>query len=90
MFSACSKFVLLDELHVDVADCMNKEYFEDHILRVDYVPVFAESTGSAEKEVLDGSEVDSLNNDGVEDYYSYAHGGNKRKVEVVTEHVGEF
>ncbi|CAG7716278.1 unnamed protein product [Allacma fusca] len=87
MFNVTSRFIILKNLHIKAADCLNNQFYEDHVMKIEYVPIYPNSVDSDESPGNGSSDWDSIELDPEDlniDYYKPIKGF-KRKMDVTVD-----
>ncbi|CAG7701988.1 unnamed protein product [Allacma fusca] len=87
MFIATSRFIVLKNLHIRAADCLNNQFYEDHVMKIEYVPIHPNSVDSNESPGNGSSDGDSIELDPEDlniDYYKPMKGF-KRQLDITVD-----
>ncbi|CAG7725545.1 unnamed protein product [Allacma fusca] len=87
IFNATSRFIILKNLHIRAADCLDNQFYEDHVMRIEYVPIYPNSVDSNESPGSGSSDGDSIELDPEElniDYYKPMKGF-KRQLDITVD-----
>jgi hypothetical protein len=76
--------VILKDLQINVTDCISKnKFYEDHIMRVEYIPIYKPTDDSGDVK-SSGSETSLGEEEDHTDYYAPIK-GHKRHLEITRE-----